>query len=147
LQHAEQKWLKSILDARLALTLGSEVVFTSVVSDALKADTVVILGAASKAVFTGGPMTSDISCRGLIESYVDKTLITTWNLPDAIRHSQYAKEFLVDMLRARIYAYGLGNKNTGFVESISLRGEGGLEDRFSVETFESVITIFEQVLA
>lgn len=142
LLQGEQKWLKSQLDARLGLTLGVDVVFVTSSSEALQAPVVVALGGPSRAILMGVAPQSDPSSRGLVEGFADRTIVTTWGLADAIKDSTMGKEFLVDMLRARVYAYGLGNRNTDYVSTVGVSGENLSQLSFSVETYEEYVSSF-----
>lgn len=141
----EQKWLAQQLDARLGLSLGVDVAFVTSPSDALRAEVVVALGGAARAILMNVTPTSDPSARGSLESYADRTVITTWNIADAIKDVATTKEFLVDMLRARVYAYGLGNRATGGVQSVTVGGEGNPKE-FTIDQFEEFVSAYEIAL-
>lgn len=145
LLQGEHKWLKQQLDARLGLVLGVDVAFVSTSSDALQAPVIVALGGASRAILTSGTPQSDISARGLVESFADRVIVTTWGLSDAIKDTRMGKEFLVDLLKARVYAYGLGNRNTDYVSTVEVAGEGSTH-QFSVEGYEQFVSTFQQAI-
>ncbi len=147
LLQGEQKWLRLCLDSRLGMALGVDVAFVSSSSDALQSPVIVALGGASRAILTGGTPVSDASCRGSIESFADRVIVTTWSLGEAIRDPKMGRDFLVDMLRARIYAYGLGNRNTGYVTSVEVSGaDNATPTRFDTEHYDQVVSAFEAAL-
>jgi len=118
--------------------------FVSTSSEALKANVVVALGGASRAILIGTDPQSDASSRGRAESFANRVIVTTWALSDAIRDTQMGKEFLVDMLRARVYGYGLGNRTAGYVSLVNMQGE--LTTSFSVDGFEEFVSAYEKAL-
>lgn len=145
LAHNERKWLKGMADARLGMSLDVDLEFSTVVSMALQKNIIIALGGRARAILMNTAPESDISARGRIEDFAGHIVITTWDLPEVMKDARCAKDFILDVFKARVYLYGLGNRSTGYVESIRMSGQDG-EESFSVESFESLVSVYEQCL-
>jgi hypothetical protein len=143
LQLNEKRWVKQALDSRLAMSLDIDIVSTNSVTEALSHPVIVILGPQAHSVFHNTPIASGISTRGQILAVGDKTTVTTWDVSDVIKDDHRAKEFLSDMLKARVYFYGLGNRNTGYLESVRMTGSDGQDEIFTIDQFEKMVSVFE----
>lgn len=144
LQLNEKKWIKASLDSRLALSMDVDVVFTTSVAEALEKPVIVLLGSYAHATFHNENVASGLTVRGQINMVGDRIVVSTWDPVDFMKDDRRAKEFLADMLKARIYMYGLGNRNTGYIESVRMSGDGQ-DEYFSVNMFEKVVEVFESV--
>lgn len=140
----EKKWLKSLLDTKLGLALGIDVNVYDTVSDTLSAKVGVSLGGDSRSQLINAPLESTVSCRGNAEDFGGVTVITTWDVADVIRDpSNLLRDFLADLLKAKVYLYGLGNRNTGFINMVQLGGPDAAPDQYSVEGYEQFVSAFQ----
>lgn len=146
LQHNEKRWLKGVMDSKLGLSLDQDLVLDVSVTESLGHKVILALGGSSRSILINQPLQSDISSRGLIESFADSVVITTWNLVEAMQDMTKTQEFLVDVLKAKIYAFGLGNRNTGYIDSVIMRGVDQTDDLFDVNNFERVLEVYEASL-
>jgi hypothetical protein len=143
LQLNEKRWVKQALDSRLTLSLDIDVLSTNSVSVALEHPVIVIVGAQAHSAFHNTSPASNISTRGQTLAVGDKVSITTWDIPEVMKDDRRAKEFLSDLLKARIYYYGMGNRNTGFLESVRMTGSDGQDELFTLDQFEKMVSVFE----
>lgn len=142
LQSSESKWVYSCLDQQVGLQRGKDFEFVESVAEALTHPVIFALGADSYTRIIGNNMAvSEVSIVGKAFQVGEASAIFTWDLGQAMQDPAKTQEFVANALYARMFAYGLGNRNTGYVSSLKV-SDGKTDTIFSMERLEDVIRVF-----
>lgn len=145
LKDFEVKWVRSTLN-QMGLSFEVDVRFTTDVIDAVsQIRCCVVLGGVSRAQLLNTPIEHETYTRGTVVEWSNTIVVSTWDIPTAVKDSICFREFRMDMLKAKCYAYGFGNRQVGFVEEVVV-SDGQTEEVFNLENIDLFYSQYEKVL-